>query len=70
MMVLDVRLEVVVETIDAGGEDRYLRLGGSGVALESLVIGDDFRLFLHSNCHCFSSSYRLVLWPLWSSGKA
>src|SRR6186713_2923096 len=45
MVVLQVILEMVVEAVDARGEQRDLHLGRAGVAVGALVVGDDLRLF-------------------------
>src|SRR5688572_16318723 len=51
MVVLVVVLEVLGQVADALGEDRYLDLGGAGVALGLGVAGNDFLLFLGSDRH-------------------
>src|SRR5262249_17223810 len=40
MEILDVRLEMVGEHVDALGEERHLDLGRSGVVLGALVLGN------------------------------
>ena len=51
VVILDVRLEVVIEPVDAGGQQRDLDFGRSGVARRPLVVGDDLRLFCNRNGH-------------------
>src|SRR6185369_9241941 len=58
MMILDVRFEMVAETVDARRQKRYLHLGGTGVALGSLVVGDDLGLLLNRDCHASYSRPR------------
>ena len=41
MMILRMVLQVLVEVIDAGGEQRNLHLGGAGVALVTGLLLDD-----------------------------
>src|SRR6476620_1886640 len=55
VVILDVRLEMIIEPVDAGGQQRELDLGGSGVARRTLVIGDDLRLLCNRNGHVPSS---------------
>src|SRR6476646_4650522 len=55
MVILDVRLEVIVQPVDAGRQQRDLDLRGSGVARRTLVIGDDLRLLCNRNGHIASS---------------
>ena len=49
MVVLLVDLEVLVEVVDAAGEQRDLHLGGTGVALVTGIGLDDFGL-IHGVC--------------------
>src|SRR6188508_2527149 len=51
MEILDVRLEMLGQHVDALGEERHLDLGGSGVGLGALVLRNDARLVSGSNCH-------------------
>src|SRR5450631_2373639 len=51
VMVLDVALEMIVEAVDARGQQRDLNLGRPGVAGSALMLGDDFRLVLNRDCH-------------------
>src|SRR5205814_214584 len=55
VVILDVRLEMIVEPVDAGGQQRDLDLRRSGVARRTLVIGDDLRLVCNRNGHVPSS---------------
>src|SRR5690349_10020399 len=51
VVILDVALEVVRETVDAGGEERDLDFGRSRIALPSLVFGDHLRLVVSRRGH-------------------
>src|SRR5689334_3472465 len=51
MMILDVHPEVLVEPVDAGGEERDLDLRRAGVPFRALVVGDDLRLFCDRDGH-------------------
>src|SRR5512132_2224239 len=64
MVILHVRLEVIVQTVDARGQQRYLHLGRAGIALRSLVFGDDLRLFGNRDGHEF-----LVRSSPWTRGR-
>src|SRR5579862_2522610 len=51
MEILDVRLEMLREHVDALGEQRDLDLGGSGVALRALVLPENARLVCGGDGH-------------------
>src|SRR5882762_3510355 len=60
MEVLDVRLEMRGEAVDALGEERYLHLGRTRVLARALILLDDLRLLRHLQCHaCVSLSLSL-----------
>src|SRR5689334_23709552 len=58
MMILDVRLEMITEAVDARRQQRDLHLGGTGVALGPLMVGDDLGLLLNRDCHASYSRPR------------
>src|SRR6478752_5886240 len=58
MMILDVRLEMIAEAVDARRQKRDLHLGGTGVALGPLMVGDDLGLLLNRDCHASYSKPR------------
>jgi hypothetical protein len=45
VVILDVRLEVAGQAIDAGRQQRDLNLRGAGIARGALVLLEDLRLF-------------------------
>ncbi len=51
MMVLDVGLEVIREAIYPGGEESYLHLWRSGIALDPLVRRNDVSFLLYGYWH-------------------
>ena len=54
VMVLRVCLKMLVKSVDAGGEDSDLYLGGTGIALMSCISVDDLLLLILLECHSFS----------------
>jgi hypothetical protein len=62
VMVFDIALEMIIEAIDARGQQRDLNLGRPGVAGCALMLGDDLRLVLNRDFHA------VVLQPLRKSG--
>src|SRR5690348_18291318 len=56
MVVLDVDLEMLVQSVDAGGEQRGLHLRRAGVALRALIVGDHPRLVCNRDGHVRNSS--------------
>ena len=61
VMILDVGLEVIIQSVNAGGQQCDLDFRGAGVALRTLVIGDDLRLFCNRNGHVHSFFARSTL---------
>jgi hypothetical protein len=59
MVILDVGLEVIRETVDPMRQQRDLHFRRSGVALGALIFADHFGLVLGRHCH-FSNSLRSV----------
>ena len=51
-MIALVRREMLAESVDALGEERYLNLGGAGVGGTTLVLRQDAALFLAGKSHC------------------
>ncbi len=63
MVVLDVVLEMIGEPVDAGGEERDLDFGRTGVALGALVLRDDLRLVGGGDGHGFDPDLRALGGP-------
>src|SRR5437868_15037301 len=51
VMIFNIALEVIIEAIDARGQQRDLNLGRAGVAGCALMLSNDLRLVLNRDCH-------------------
>jgi hypothetical protein len=52
MVILGMSLEVIGKVIDARRQKRHLNFRGTGIALSTLITGDDAGLVVSGNCHC------------------